>query len=324
MLVDNFGRSFKYLRLSLTEKCNFRCSYCLPNGYTSCQANSALDLHEIENLVSAFALLGVEKVRLTGGEPTLRTDIVEVVSMLKSIQGIETVALTTNGYRLPKIMNDLCSAGLDALNISLDSLNADKFKAVSGYDYCESIKKSIDDGLSLGFKKIKINAVLLKDINSNELFDFINWVQTRQVSVRFIELMRTKDNKDYFDKYFLSVSNLQKKITEMGWAPVTREEVSGPANEYSHPNFIGKIGFISAYSKDFCTGCNRLRVSATGGLRLCLFGEGSLNLRPLLQSSSQQKILIEKICQTLKLKPLSHNLHNGYSGDMSSLSAIGG
>lgn len=324
MLVDNFGRSFKYLRLSLTEKCNFRCSYCLPNGYTPCQAANFLDIHEIENLASAFASLGVEKIRLTGGEPTLRGDISDIISMLKSINGIETVALTTNGYRLPKIINELHSAGLDALNISLDSLNAEKFRDVSGYDYCESIKKSIEEGLNLGFKKIKINAVLLKDINSDELHDFINWVRNRPVTVRFIELMRTTDNELFFNKHFLSVSHLQTQMIEMGWSKVVREEVSGPANEFWHPDFQGKIGFISAYSKDFCAGCNRLRVSAIGGLRLCLFGEGNLNLRPLLQSSSQQSLLIENICQTLKLKPLSHNLHKGYSGDMASLSAIGG
>ena len=324
MLVDNFGRSFKYLRLSLTEKCNFRCSYCLPNGYSSCHREAPLNIHEIENLASAFANLGVEKIRLTGGEPTLRSDVAEIISMLKSIHGIETVALTTNGYRLPKILNQLSDSGLDALNVSLDSLDPKTFQAISGFDYCESIKNSVDRSLALGLKKIKVNAVLLKDINSEELFNFIRWIQTRPLSVRFIELMRTSDNADYFKKHYLPVSYLQNQMTEMGWSMVNRDELSGPANEYSHSEYAGRIGFISAYSKDFCASCNRLRISANGGLRLCLFGDGNMNLRPLLQRVSQQELLLEKICQTLKLKPLSHNLHNGYSGDMASLSAIGG
>ena len=324
MLIDSYSRKFKYLRLSLTEKCNFRCNYCLPNGYKGCATRQYLDLDEVRNLATAFKQLGVEKIRLTGGEPTLRSDLVEIIQALKFDIGINQVALTTNAFRLEQDLETFKFAGLDSLNISLDSLRKDKFKKICGTDKCESIKRSIDRALNLGFKNIKINSVLLKDLNDGEFFDFVDYARTRSISVRFIELMRTGDNKSYFDRHHLSVGDFERTLSELGWCRQGSTATSGPAKEYSHINSAGRVGFISPYSKDFCATCNRLRVSSMGGLRLCLFGEGDISLRNLLQSPDDLPQLKDKIAVALGLKSSGHKLHESVYGNMHSLSAIGG
>lgn len=323
MLIDNYDRSFKYLRLSLTEKCNFRCSYCLPNGFKACRSEQPLDHKEIRNLVRAFVSLGVEKIRLTGGEPTIRHDIIDIISTCKQA-GIAKIALTTNGFRLGKIISDLNTVGLDGINISLDSLQKNRFQKITGSLFFDEIYSSIESSLKLKIPHVKINAVLLKDINSDELIDFTKWVKDRKITVRFIELMKTLDNSAYFREHHLSADHFENQLKNMGWKLEARSAVSGPAKEYSHPDYKGKIGFISPYSKDFCLECNRLRVSSFGELRLCLFGQGNLNLRPLLQNEKQFAELKELICEGLRLKPMRHELHRGLSGDMNSLAEIGG
>ncbi|MGZ3773865.1 MAG: GTP 3',8-cyclase MoaA [Pseudobdellovibrionaceae bacterium] len=324
VLTDAYGRQFKYLRLSLTDKCNFRCSYCLPNGYQGCNSISPLNLNEIENLATAFAKLGVEKIRITGGEPTLRTDLIDIIAKLKTIPGIKTVALTTNAFRLKSLLEPLKESGLDGVNISLDSLDPRTFKLICGSDKALSIQESIDDALNIGFPSIKINAVLLKGLNDHQFPHFLKWIQTRPVTVRYIELMRTSDNHLYFSKHHLPIQDIQNSLLTMNWKELQKSQLSGPAREYTHPDYAGRVGFISPYDKAFCSSCNRLRVSSTGGLRLCLFGQGDLSLRHLLQDSKQSEELIENINTALRLKPKAHRLHENISGDMASLSAIGG
>ncbi len=323
MLVDSFSRKFKYLRLSLTEKCNFKCSYCLPNGYRGCSPKT-LELVEIINLASAFKELGIEKIRLTGGEPTLRPDLAKIIYALKNEVGISQVALTTNGFRLERDLEVLQSAGLDCLNVSVDSLIKEKFQSICRADKCESIKRAVDRAIHMGFKSIKINCVLLKNLNDEEFPEFLRFAQSRPISIRFIELMRTGDNQEYFKKHYLPVSTFEQTLLRGGWEIQQSGSASGPAKEFGHPEFLGKIGFISPYSKDFCSTCNRLRVSSTGGLRLCLFGQGDVSLRHLLQNSSDRFELKEMIACALKLKPEGHRLHQNVYGNMHSLSAIGG
>lgn len=324
MLIDSYSREFKYLRLSLTEKCNFKCSYCLPNGYSGCGNSSYLNFFEIKNLARAFKALGIEKIRLTGGEPTLRSDLIDIISMLKNEIGIKQVALTTNGFKLEKMLSELKLAGLDALNVSLDSLDSEKFKFIRGSDRCESVKRAIDAAAQMSFKSIKINCVLLKDVNDIELTDFMEWVRSRPITFRFIELMRTGENRDYFLKHHISAQFVREHLVQMSWNPLGHSSTAGPAKEYAHPNSVGRMGFIAPYSKDFCATCNRLRVSAVGGLRLCLFGEGDMSIRSLLQSEDSQNLLENKICSALGMKTSGHRLHENLYGNMSSLSAIGG
>ncbi len=268
--------------------------------------------------------MGIEKIRLTGGEPSLRPDLAEIIYALKSQVGISQVALTTNGFRLEPDLEGFKNAGLDCLNISLDSLNKEKFQLICGTDKCESIKRSIDRSIHMGFKSIKINCVLLKNLNDEEFPEFLEFAKSRQISIRFIELMRTGDNQEYFRKHHLPVSTFEQKLLSGGWEIQQSGPTSGPAKEFSQPESLGKIGFISPYSKDFCSTCNRLRISSTGGLRLCLFGQGDVSLRHLLQNSNDCFELKEMIASTLKLKPESHRLHQNVFGNMHSLSAIGG
>lgn len=323
-LTDSFGRRFQYLRLSLTEKCNFRCTYCLPQGYQCRGSSDFLSFDEIQNLTQAFVQLGIKKIRLSGGEPTLRSDIISIIADLKNISQLDTVALTTNGFRLQQLLPDLKSAGLDAINISLDSLNPNTFEFLTGSKSGKNVLHSIDQALKYDFQKIKINAVLLKNINDMEFNSFIQWVQDRPITVRFIELMQTSDNLNFFKQHHVSIEKFRFQLESLGWKKINRKVTSGPADEYEHPNYQGRIGFISPYSKDFCAGCNRLRVSAVGGLRLCLFGQGDFNLRPLLQSKQQMHELKKIICSNLQIKNKGHRLSESICGDVASLSTIGG
>lgn len=322
-LRDSHDRHFTYLRLSLTEKCNFKCTYCLPNGYVPTSCSSDLNFNEIKNLLSGFRDLGFTKLRLTGGEPTLRRDIVEIVSLAKSI-GFETVALTTNAYRLLNLLEPFKNAGLDQINVSLDSLDPEKFKKVAGRDCGDEVALAIEKAAQMDFRKIKVNAVLMKGVNDQELPVFLDWIKDRKISLRFIELMPTADNKAFFDQHYVSSKSWVDQLTSSGWTENKRAKDAGPANEYSHPKSAGEIGFITPFQSSFCQSCNRLRISSKGSLRLCLFGKGDLSLRHLLQDQTQKENLIQEIEKLILVKRPSHYLLEGDSGDTRTFSSIGG
>lgn len=323
-LTDNFGRQFPYLRLSITDICNFSCDYCLPNGYKADFKKSFLALHEIENLVAAFAALGTHKIRLTGGEPTLRKDFTEIVRAISGHENIRKLAMTTNGYKLKQNIHKWHDAGINALNVSIDTLDRARFHKLTGHDRLPEILDGIDAALDLGFEQVKINAVLLKGVNDDQLEQFMAWVKHKPISIRYIELMQTGDNLDYFNQYHVAAAGLQDKLMAQGWYAKPRAMDAGPAVELSHPDYMGSIGFIAPYSKDFCTGCNRLRVTAMGALRLCLFGNQGTNLRHLLQHADQQDELKALIQQQLNFKASSHFLALGDTGSTANLSTIGG
>lgn len=323
-LADNFGRRFPYLRLSVTDVCNFSCSYCLPDGYKKTGCESFLNQEEIIRLVKAFAALGVWKIRLTGGEPTVRPDFIQIAQRVASIEGIKKLAFTTNGYKLPERAQSYYDAGLRAINISIDSLNAEKFKAITKHDRLEEILDGLDACHDAGFESVKINTVLLKGYNDNELDDFIAFVQDKPVSLRFIELMRTGDNQDYFSEHHLPGTAVTEKLLARGWHLKPREEGAGPAQEFAHKGSKGTIGLIAPYSKDFCKSCNRLRMSAKGALHLCLFGERGYPLRHLLQSDDSSEELQEKIMALMNFKKSAHFLHDNNSGVRDHLASIGG
>jgi cyclic pyranopterin phosphate synthase len=323
-LKDSFGRQFPYLRLSVTDACNFRCQYCLPNGYQKTEAFEFLSVQEIIRLVTAFASLGVEKVRLTGGEPTLRRDLTTIATAISRIPGIRTIALTTNGYNLKDKAKVFFASGINALNVSVDSLNAQKFHTITGHDKLAEVLGGVDAARQAGFRNIKINTVLLKGVNDNDLPEFLAWIKKEQLSVRFIELMQTGSNLDYFQKHHLSADTIKQKLLEYGFSLCLRAHDAGPAVEFGCVGYTGKIGLIAPYSKDFCTSCNRLRVTARGELRLCLFGEQGYNLRPLLESDGQIEALKEKILELLHFKHKSHYLGQGITGITPHLASIGG
>ncbi|WP_133499600.1 GTP 3',8-cyclase MoaA [Cognatilysobacter terrigena] len=324
VLSDPFGRTFPYLRLSLTEACNFRCGYCLPDGYAADGRPVFLARDEVRRLIEGFASVGMRKVRLTGGEPTLRKDLVDVIGDIASVPGVSNIALTTNGTRLPSQVGAWREAGLTSLNVSVDCLDRDVFHAVTGHDRLPEILEGVEQALTLGYDAIKLNAVLLRGVNDESLPQWLDYLRDRRVSVRFIELMRTNDNVAYFERHHVRAETLERTLVESGWVRMMRASDAGPANEYVHPDYAGRIGVIAPYSKDFCMGCNRLRVTARGDLRLCLFGDFGVPLRPLLQRDEDRDALVDLIAGQLRLKAAGHGLHEGNSGITPHLASIGG
>lgn len=325
VLADRYGRSFPYLRLSLLEACNFRCSYCLPEGYHA-QAISPrwLAREEIARLLRGFAAVGLRKLRLTGGEPSLRTDLTDVIADAASIPGIEKIALTTNGILLRRRLPDWQAAGLTALNVSLDSLNRERFFSITGRDRGEEVCQGVELALARGLPTVKLNAVLLRGLNDDELPAWLDYLRNRNLTVRFIELMQTGDNLAYFQRHHLRAETLEQSLLQAGWNLLPRATDAGPAREYAHADYCGRIGVIAPYSRDFCAGCNRLRVTSSGDLRLCLFGEFGIPLRPLLQSDTQIEELTATLHAQLGLKKASHSLHEGRTGITAHLASIGG
>ncbi len=323
MLQDAYARRFTYLRLSLTESCNFRCDYCLPDGPDCTSRKEEINLDEIRRVVTAFALLGTRKVRLTGGEPCLRKDLAEVIRTVKAVPGIEEVAMTTNGYRLMKDLDRWVEAGLDAVNVSVDSLDPSTFHLVTGQNKLPEILEGIDRASQSSLTRVKVNTVLLKEHNGKELPEFLEYIRTRPVSLRFIELMQTGDNQAYYRRHHISGESIKEKLLMQGWTQRLKSKTAGPAQEFVHPEFAGSMGLIMPYSKDFCADCNRLRVSSRGALFLCLFTESHISLRDLMQSDDPGP-LMARIEESVQGKKVSHFLHDKQTGSTKNLSIIGG
>lgn len=325
MLTDSFDRRFSYLRLSITEVCNFRCDYCLPEG-TDCGPEARahdLTIDEIRRLVTAFARLGMRKIRITGGEPSLRKDLTDIIALCKQTPGIETVALTTNGYRMTKDVDDWYAAGLDAVNVSIDSLDHAKFKMITGHNKLQKILEGLDRAAELGIPSIKVNSVLMKHYNDDAMDDFLDFVRERPITLRMIELMQTGDNPEFFDRHHLSGDVVIDRLRQEGWQERLRGRDSGPAREFWHPDYAGGIGMIMPYSKDFCATCNRLRVSSQGQLFLCLFVDEHQSLRHLLQSDDPEPVMAF-LQEAIKGKDYSHHLHEQNAGATKHLAMIGG
>jgi len=327
-LTDTFGRSFPYIRLSITDVCNFKCGYCLPNGYQKDKSDNRkfLGVNEIKRLARGLSELGVCKIRLTGGEPTIRTDFFDIVKILKNESGIKKVVITTNGYRLNKISNQISTSGLDGINISIDSLNRETFKIITGHDRLIEIMEGIKNLQNLNFKNIKINAVLLKGINDSEK-NFDEWskfIKINKIDFRYIELMQTGDGLDYFKKYHIPAKVFKNYLNKNKWIHQTLGRDAGPSLNYIHPEYEGKFGIIAPYSKDFCKSCNRLRITSRGDLRLCLFGTTGINVRHLIQRDDQLEELKDLILKQLNFKKESHYLGLGETGLTNNLSTTGG
>ena len=327
-LQDTFGRKFPYIRLSITDVCNFKCTYCLPNGYkkTPGDTRSFMSAEEISRLTKALSQLGVCKIRLTGGEPTVRKDFFNILKDIKQNSNIPKVTMTTNGYRLDKIAKQLHEAGLDGINISIDSLNRETFKKLTGHDRLNEILEGIKILQKLGFKNIKVNAVLLKGINdTHEEFEkFGNFIKNNKIDFRFIELMQTGDNLDYFKKNHVSSKIFKDYLEKNNWISQTFGKDAGPSLNFIHPTFEGKFGLIAPYSKGFCQTCNRLRITSRGDLRLCLFGNTGISIRHLLRDDTQKNELVDLIIKQLHLKKESHYLELGDTGITPNLSSTGG
>ncbi len=328
ILKDSFGRTFPYIRLSITDVCNFKCGYCLPNGYQVDKSDNRKFLHldEIKRLSKVFSKLGVQKIRLTGGEPTVRKDFFDIIKILKNEAGIKKVVITTNGYHLDDKAKMLVDSGLNGINISIDSLDRNTFKTITGHDRLPEILRGIQNLQNLNFDNIKVNAVLLNNINASEKdFDtWANFIKKNKVDFRYIELMRTGDNLDYFNKYHVTSKVFKEYLDKNNWIYQTFGKDAGPSLNYINPEYKGKFGIIAPYSKDFCKTCNRLRITSRGDLRLCLFGNTGISIRHLLQKDDQINELQDLILGQMKFKKESHYLELGETGLTKNLSTTGG
>ncbi|CDL83112.1 GTP 3',8-cyclase MoaA [Xenorhabdus szentirmaii] len=323
-LVDAFSRKFYYLRLSVTDVCNFRCTYCLPDGYRPNGHKSFLSLAEIRRISRAFAQLGTEKIRLTGGEPTMRRDFCDIIAAVHENPQIKKIAVTTNGYRMERDVSRWKDAGLTAVNVSVDSLDPRQFHAITGQDKFFQVMRGIDSAFEAGFTTVKVNVVLMKNVNDSHFPAFLDWIKHRSIQLRFIELMETGEGRDMFHRHHLSGDVIRNQLLQQGWQQQRRERSDGPAQVFHHPDYQGEIGLIMPYEKDFCQSCNRLRVSALGNLHLCLFGEQGIPLRDLLSDDALLDDLKLRIQGGLSHKRETHFLHQGDSGITPNLSFIGG
>nr|WP_202602080.1 GTP 3',8-cyclase MoaA [Photobacterium halotolerans] len=323
---DNFQRKFYYLRLSITDVCNFRCTYCLPDGYHPEHGKkpSFLTLDEIRRVTSAFADCGTTKVRITGGEPSLRRDFTDIIHTVASQPGIEKVATTTNGYRMEKQVHQWRQAGLTNINVSVDSLDPRQFHLITGENLFHQVMRGVDAAFEAGYEQIKVNTVLLKGMNAEQLPQFLAWIKDRRIQLRFIELMQTGEMDELFKQRHVSGVSIRNALIANGWLLKPRGLNDGPAQVFYHPDYLGEIGLIMPYEKGFCTTCNRLRVSARGKLHLCLFGDHGVELRDLLASDNQHDALIARIRGGLTEKSVSHYLQDGITGMTPHLASIGG
>lgn len=323
-MADGFGRRFHYLRLSVTEVCNFSCTYCLPNGWKKTGPLSFLTIAEIGRLVAGFSDLGLSKVRLTGGEPTVRKDFRTIVEAVASAPGVGKVAVTTNGWNLARQAAGWRASGLSHVNVSIDSIDPEAFHRITGHDKLNQVIAGLDLALAEGFSGVKVNAVLLRETAEAGFKAWARFVRERPVAVRFIELMKTTDNDDYFARHHVKAQGLRDWLDRNGWRQTPRAFDAGPALEFRHPDYAGAIGLIAPYAPGFCDSCNRLRVTARGKLRLCLFGDGGVELRDLLQEDEDREALRQRIVSALGGKSAGHALTLGRSGDLRNLAQLGG
>lgn len=307
-MKDAYGRSLKYLRVSVTDRCNLRCRYCMPaEGIEKIQHQEVLSLEAIETMVRAMANLGVEKVRLTGGEPLIRNGIVDLVSHLNQIPGIKELVLTTNGLKLASMAADLKAAGLKRVNISLDTLDPVKFEYMTRGGKLQDVLDAIEAAKQVGLTPIKINVVLIQGFNDDEISRFVEWTRTEPIEIRFIELMPIGEVASWSSEKFMSNGAVLERVPEL--SPCQGSDPASPATMYQLQGGKGRVGLISPISCKFCDHCNRLRLTSTGEMKYCLHSNEETNLRPFLEDISAME---EAILQAVKLKPRQHQLEEGY------------
>ncbi|NXK84840.1 MOCS1 protein, partial [Amazona guildingii] len=306
-LTDSFGRQHNYLRISLTEKCNLRCQYCMPEeGVQLTPKSDLLTTQEIITLAKLFVKEGVEKIRLTGGEPLIRPDVVDIVGQLCKLEGLKTIAVTTNGMNLTKLLPRLKEAGLNAINISLDTLVPAKFEFIARRKGFHKVMEGIHKAIELGYRPVKVNCVVMRGFNDDELLGFVDFTKDLPLDVRFIEYMPFDGNKWNFKK-MVSYREMLDTVKQQ-WPELEKLscETSSTAKSYKVPHFQGQISFITSMSEHFCGSCNRLRITADGNLKVCLFGNSEVSLRDHLRSGASEEELVQVIGAAVGRKKKQH------------------
>jgi len=327
LMLDSFGRRIEYLRISVTDKCNLRCVYCMPEeGLPWLKRDQLLSFEEIQEIVRVMAPLGLKRLRLTGGEPLVRKDLPYLVELLAGVDGIEDLAISTNGVLLGDVAQTLKDAGATRVNISLDSFRKDRVDALARREGTwERVLAGLDAADAAGLSPIKINVVLIRGKNDDEILDFAEATRERPWHVRFIELMPTSSNLDLSSENFFSCQEALDRLRQADeLIPVEGPTGNGPASYFRFPDAPGTVGVITPMSHNFCDRCNRMRLTADGMLRPCLFGDLQTNLRDPLRAGED---LLALIRETLRIKPERHDLVQGSdegSGGLIALSQTGG
>ena len=327
LLADRFERRIEYLRVSVTDKCNLRCIYCMPEeGLQWLQRADILTYEEIAAIVAAAACTGVRSVRLSGGEPLVRKNLDRLVEAIAAIPGVDDLALSTNGLLLQEQLPQLARAGLRRLNISLDTLRNDRFESIARRPGLGRVLRGIELALELGMHPLKINCVVMRGFNDDEVAEFSAWTARAPVHVRFIELMPVLENVDLQRDAYVSSDEILERVSDIGdLHPVTGPGGNGPARYFAFDGAPGTVGVISPLSHDYCDRCNRVRLTADGRLRLCLFGDQHVDLRGPLRSGATRDDLAAMLRSAMLIKPERHHLQLASPASrMRAFSEIGG
>ena len=309
ILKDNFQRTIDYMRISITDRCNLRCIYCMPSeGLVPMKHEDILSYEEIARILRITVRIGVRKVRITGGEPLIRKNVSYLISLIENIKGIEDLSLTTNGIPLAGCAQDIADAGLKRVNISLDSLRADRYREITRGGDLDSVFKGIESAERAGLIPIKINMVPMRGFNDDEIGDFAQLTLKTPYQVRFIEFMPFGKENMWKPDYFISAEEIKSRVEKIGQLHSVRLRKSGPARYYAFDGAAGVLGFISPLSNHFCGKCNRLRLTADGKIRPCLFSETEIDIKTALRNGAPESEIERLIRLAIQVKPKGHNM----------------
>ena len=326
-LVDAFRRPITYLRVSVTDRCNLRCVYCMPEaGLPWIAKPDILSYEEIASIVRAAASIGVRSIRLTGGEPLIRRDLARLVAMIAAVPGIDDIALSTNALLLTEQAPELAAAGLRRVNISLDTLQDERFTAIARRPGLDRVLAGIEAAIAAGLTPVKINCVVMRGANDDELEAFAELTRERAVHIRFIEVMPVTENVELQRDAWVSSDEVLTRLNALGTLrPVPNPHGNGPARTFAYDGAPGTVGVISPLAHDYCETCNRVRLSADGRLKLCLFGDNMIDLRTPLRGGGGEEAIVDILRASMHVKPERHHLALGETASMMrAFSEIGG
>ena len=329
-LIDSYGRKIDYLRISITDSCNLSCSYCSPpfSGRPWKRRSEILTYEELTRFAEAACALGISKIRITGGEPLIRRRAVDFCGMLSKIEGLKDLSLTTNGIRLEKLADDLWQVGVRRINVSLDTLHKDRYKKITGRDRLDKVLKGIIRAEEIGFKPIKINTVVMHGVNSDEIADLASLTLEKPYQVRFIELMPFRNGEHFhYENLYMPIHAIMEQIPGIDRASADIfSKQTGPARLYKLPGSIGEVGFIAPISWHFCGFCNRMRLTADGKIRSCLFARDEVDIKTPMRGGANREELIQIIRRAIVGKPRRHALEETNQKDIKKrgMYAIGG
>lgn len=308
MIYDAYGRPVYYLRISVTDRCNLKCQYCMPDRLKNLYHSEILSYEEITRIIKIAASMGFYKVRLTGGEPLIRNNITLLIQHISQIPGIKDLSITTNGVLLAEMAKDLFDAGLRRINVSLDTLNPEKYRYITHVDAFPYVWKGIKRALEIGFFSIKINVVALKGFNGDEILDLARLTFDYPISVRFIEYMPLSKGTINHREHFLAADEIKEKLSKLGKLQrLPPASLDGPAERYKISGGLGEIGLIAAVSHPFCYRCNRIRLTSDGKLRSCLFSNKEWDIKTPLRKGEGDAVIQSIIKKAIYHKPKGHN-----------------